>query len=266
MTEFLLSSTIPYWIVFALVTAAAVIGFAGMRKGKISKSSLRQVTLLALGGTLLGLAIYATLGGSSIWWCTRSEYGFFGKLLRVIPLIIFVAIQLAQVFVYKLYAEQYYQKELSIKGVFISLIVIVPAAIVLYIILDIFGLPQVVRDIIFYIILGVAFVAGVGWAMTKNVKSIGAKPGMVFTGITLVMIIGGLMSLMLLITALIQLIVQVLMVVAVVVGTIHMFGIMTKEASKPLPQHYWDNDGNMHATPGARNAANKKIADRKAQN
>ena len=58
----------------------------------------------------------------------------------------------------------------------------------------------------------------------------------------------------------------VLMVVAVVVGTIHMFGIMTKEASKPLPQHYWDNDGNMHATPGARNAANKKIADRKAQN
>lgn len=257
MKDFLLHSTIPYWIVFALVTAAAAVALVSMRKGEISKSKFGQVTLLAMGGTLLGLLIYSILGGSSIWWCTRSEYGFFGKLLRVIPLIIFVAIQLAQVFVYKLYAEQYYQRELSIKGVFISLIVIVPAAIVLYIILDIFGLPQVVKDIIFYIILGVAFIAGVGWAMTKNVKSIGAKPGMVFTGITLVMIIGGLMSLMLMIIALLQLIIQVLMVVAAVGGTIYMF----KNVMFPAVdlQSRTDMMGRVHKTQAGKQSADWQI-------
>lgn len=73
----------------------------------------------------------------------------FGKLVRVIPLIIFVGIQLAQVFVYKIFVGQYFQKELSIKGSFISLIIIVPATIFLYIILDLFGMGQGMKDTIF---------------------------------------------------------------------------------------------------------------------
>ena len=115
MKDFLSNSTIPYWIVFGLVTAAGIIALLNMRKKTISKESVRFVTLLALIGTALGLIIYSIMGGSSIWWCTSSDYSFFGKLVRVIPLIIFVGIQLAQVFVYKIFVGQYFQKELSIK-------------------------------------------------------------------------------------------------------------------------------------------------------
>ena len=175
MKDFLSNSTIPYWIVFGLVTAAGIIALLNMRKKTISKESVRLVTLLALTGTALGLIIYSIMGGSSIWWCTSSDYSFFGKLVRVIPLIIFVGIQLAQVFVYKIFVGQYFQKELSIKGSFISLIIIVPATIFLYIILDLFGMGQGMKDTIFYIIICLSLIAGTGWAMTLNVQSIGEK-------------------------------------------------------------------------------------------
>lgn len=257
MKEFLLSSTIPYWIVFGLVTAAGVLALINMRKNTVSKSSVQLVTLLALAGTVLGLAIYSVAGGSSIWWCTSKDYSFFGKLLRAIPLIIFVGIQLAQVFVYKTFVEQFFQKELSIKGSFISLIVIVPASIVLYIILDILGLEKGTRDLIFYVILGIALVAGVGWAMALNVKSIGKKYGSIFTAVTLVMIIGGLMSIVLLINALMALILQVLMVAAVVVAGFYMFTKVMGPAADT--QSRTDLSGKVHDTQWEKQNADARI-------
>ena len=257
MKEFLLSTTIPYWIVFGLVTAAGVLALINMRKNTVSKSSVQLVTLLALAGTVLGLAIYSVAGGSSIWWCTSKDYSFFGKLLRAIPLIIFVGIQLAQVFVYKTFVEQYFQKELSIKGSFISLIVIVPASFVLYIVLDILGLEKGTRDLIFYVILGIALIAGVGWAMALNVKSIGKKYGSIFTAVTLVMIIGGLMSIVLLINALMALILQVLMVAAVVVAGFYMF---TKVMGPAVDtQSRTDLSGKVHDTQWEKQNADARI-------
>lgn len=257
MKEFFLSTTIPYWMVLILITAAGFLALMGMRKQTVSTSSVRLVTLLALSGTLLGLGIYSVAGGSSIWWCTSSEYSFFGKLLRVIPLIIFVGIQLTQVFVYKSFIEQYFQKELSIKGSFLSLIVIVPASLILYIILDIFGLEQGTRDAVFYIILGIALLAGIGWAMAYNVKSIGKRNGIAFTAITLIMIIGGLMSLLLLINALFALILQVLMVVAVVGGAYYMF---TKVMFPAIDlDARTDLHGKVHKTRSQKEAADAQI-------
>ncbi len=257
MKEILLSTTIPFWIVFGLVTAAGIIAFVNMRRESIAKSSVRLVTLLAVAGTILGLAIYSVLGGSSIWWCTSSDYSFFGKIVRVIPLIIFVGIQLAQVFVYKSFVAQYFQKELSIKGAFISLIVIVPVSILLYIVLDIFGMGQGTRDVVFYVIIGFALIAGVGWAMTRNVKSIGKRNGIVFTTVAVVMIIGGLMSLLLLITAIIELILQVLMVAAVVGGAYYMF---TKVMGPAIDvQARTDLNGKVHETESQADAANARI-------
>lgn len=260
MKEFLSSSTIPYWIIFGLITAAGVFALISMRKKEVSKSSLQLVTLLAIKGTILGLVIYSVLGNNSIWWCISKDYNFFGKLLRVIPLIIFVGIQLAQVFVYKSLSEQYFQKELSIKGAFISLIVIVPASLVLYIVLDIFGMDKGTRDIVIYFILGFALIAGVGWAMTLNVKSIGLRYGIIFTFVTIVMIIGGLMSLLLLITALIALFFQVLMVAAVIFIASHVFKSMNHAVDV---QSRTDLSGKVHDTQSQKQNADAQIRSRR---
>lgn len=265
MKDFLLTSTLPYWIVFTLMAAAGFIAIVNMRKKSISRLSVQLVTFLAIVGTVFGLVIYSLLGGNSIWWCTSSDYGFFGKLLRVIPLIVFVGIQLAQVFVYKAFVEQYFQKELSIKGTFVSLIVIVPATLVLYVILNMFGLEKETRDIVAYSILGLALVVGVGWAMVRNVKSIGMMYGLMFTAATLVMIIGGLMSMLLLLTALLALILQVLMVAAVVGGVFYMFKTNMLGGSSgggSSNQVFYDNEGHMHYTNLSKEDANRKIQER----
>ena len=262
MKEFLLSSTIPYWVVFGLVLSAGIVALTNIRKKTFSKSSVLFVTLLAITGTVLGLAIYSVAGGSCIWWCTSNDYSFFGKLLRVIPLIVFVGIQLAQVFVYKSFVEQYFQKELSIKGTFISLIVIVPISILLYIILDMFGMEKTTRDIVFYVILSLAFITGVSWAMKRNVTSIGKKNGIIFTAITLVMIIGGLMSLLILITALIALFFQVLMIAAVIAIVPHMFKTMNHAVDV---QSRTDLSGKIHDTQGQKQTADAQLRNRQKE-
>lgn len=223
MKDLLLTSTLPYWVVSSLMASAGFIAIVNMRRKSISRLSVQLVTFLAIIGTAFGLVIYSLLGSKSIWWCTSSDYGFPGKQLLVIPLIVFVGIRLVQVFVYKAFVGQYFQKELSIKGTFVSLIVIVPATLVLYVILDMFGLEKEIKDIVAYGILGLAFVVGVGWAMVRNGKSIGMMYGLMFTAAALVMIIGGLMSKLLLLMALLALILQVLMVASVVSGVFYMF-------------------------------------------
>lgn len=91
MKEFFLTSTIPYWVVFALVATACVMELLNLRKGAVSKQSVLMVTVLALGGTILELLIYTLVGGNVLWWCTADELGFFARLLRVIPLFLTIA-------------------------------------------------------------------------------------------------------------------------------------------------------------------------------
>lgn len=262
MKELLLSSTLPYWVVFAIITTAGVLGLLKMHKHEVSKQTVLTVTALAITGTILELVIYDVAKGSSLWWCTSSEYGFFSKLLRSIPLFIFVAIQVAQVFVYRLLVEQYYQKELSISGSFISLIVIIPAAIVLYIMLDLFGMGETTRNIVFYTIITVGLAIGVGWAMTKNVKAIGMKPGVIFTATTIVMIIGGLVSLMILLIAILELILQILSVVAVAGFGFYMLRNVFSPAMDI--QSRTDISGKVHKT--ARDKENADFQLRKIRN
>lgn len=67
--------------------------------------------------------------------------------------------------------------------------------------------------------------------------------------------------------ALFELFLQLLMVAAIIVGGIYAFGITSKEASKqPSQQVFYDDSGGLHYTTGARDEANRKIAERKAEN
>ena len=61
MKDFLLTSTLPYWIVFTLMAAAGFIAIVNMRKKSISRLSVQLVTFLAIVGTVFGLVIYSLL-------------------------------------------------------------------------------------------------------------------------------------------------------------------------------------------------------------
>lgn len=268
MKDFLMTSTIPYWIVFALIASAGVLELLNLNKEKVEEKTARTITILAMSGTLLGIAIYSFIGTKCIWWCTSSEYGFFSKLLRAIPLFIFLVVQLAQVFVYQRVMELCWQKELYLKTSFIAIIAIVPIGLIIQIGLSIFGMELATRNLIFYIVMIGGLVIGVGWAMAKNVKSVGSKNGLIYTAVTFVMILGGLYSLILMLNVIIQLFVQILAVAAPFIIAAWLFRSDLGNAigkSSPTPHIYYDDAGGAHYTASNRDSANAKIAERKQQ-
>lgn len=266
MKEFFLTSTIPYWVVFALVATACVMELLNLRKGAVSKQSVLMVTVLALGGTILELLIYTSVGGNVLWWCTADELGFFARLLRVIPLFLFLAMQLGHVFLYKWFVQQHYGKELSVKSSLISMVALVPICIVMFIVMSIMKVSDTTRDISFYALLALAIVAGTGWAMTKNVKSIGFKDGAIFTGVCFILIIGGVLSILLAIMAIIHLFLTIATVVVVAGGVLYLFSSgISKEFVKSSPSRpvFYDDDCHAHYSTGSRDNANRQIKERK---
>lgn len=213
MKEFFLTSTIPYWVVFALVATACVMELLNLRKGAVSKQSVLMVTVLALGGTILELLIYTSVGGNVLWWCTADELGF-----------------------------------------------------VMFIVMSIMKVSDTTRDISFYALLALAIVAGTGWAMTKNVKSIGFKDGAIFTGVCFILIIGGVLSILLAIMAIIHLFLTIATVVVVAGGVLYLFSSgISKEFAKSSPSRpvFYDDDCHAHYSTGSRDNANRQIKERK---
>lgn len=268
MKEFLLTSTIPYWIVFAFMTSAGILEIVNIRKGEITKNAAILCSTLAIAGTLLGIAVYSIAGGNCVWWCTSSDYGFFSKLLRAIPLFVFLAVQLSQVFVYKRLMALYWDRELSVKTLFVVMTATVPTALVIYVILGIFGVKQNTTNMVFYIITITSVIAGVGLTMTKNIKSAGTGNGLLFTGVTFIMITGGVFSLILMLKVIIVLIVQVLACAVPFIAALFLLksNIIGKAgASSQNRQVFYDDDGHMHYNSTSRNMANNEISQRKSQ-
>lgn len=141
MKEFLTSSTLPFWFVFIIVAAAFGLTLLYMKGGSKSSKLLFASAGCMLAATILEIVIYSVLGGNSMWWCTSDKYGFFMKLVRLIPFALFIAFQILQVFFFKGAVEEHIGKKLAIKSTFICLILTFPVALVLSIILGVPAFP-----------------------------------------------------------------------------------------------------------------------------
>ena len=107
MKEFLTSSTLPFWFVFIIVAAAFGLTLLYMKGGSKSSKLLFASAGCMLAATILEIVIYSVLGGNSMWWCTSDKYGFFMKLVRLIPFALFIAFQILQVFFFKGAVEEH---------------------------------------------------------------------------------------------------------------------------------------------------------------
>ena len=198
MGNILLTSTIPYWIAFIAMTACFAVCYIYRIQypGDNNTDDARQLSrpisrrlMLTVSGTclliaLFEIAVYMTVGTKCLWWCTGDDLGFFGKLLREIPLIVFLVLQVLQAFFYKLFMDNYLQRNLSIMPTAIGFLCVLPVCIVLYIILSIVDVTKESRDMIFYIALGTLMVGAIGYALIKNVKECGTRDGVISVSYT----------------------------------------------------------------------------------
>lgn len=271
MKEFLTSTTLPYWLIFGLVGASLIMMLIAIKQDK-PKQYLRPVVGCMLGATLLELIIYWAIGNSAIWWCTSSDYGFFAKLLRLIPFVVFLAMQAAMIWFGKIFLEACIKKEFSMKTTFWAILISYPITLVVAILCNIFGIPDSVVTILSSVIFLGILAAGILYALQKNIVLVGKQQGIILTAFSALCVISLGIGLILLFVALLQLFVQVLTVVGVI-GVI--YWTFLGEGSKMMNDEvarqsdakvlYQDDDGHLHYTKGQAQNANEDIAKRKTK-
>ncbi|KOO67888.1 hypothetical protein [Xylanibacter rarus] len=272
MKEILLTSTLPYWLVFLLVLGGFVALLFQGRNG--SKSNLPILTAAGcmLAATILEVLIYAIVGNNCMWWCLSKEYGFWSKLFRIIPFAVFVVLQIGQIFMFKGVLEEMMGKSLSMKLLFICFVLTFPVVFVLSVGADIFGASDETKNSIGTTAFWILVIAGLAWSLVRNIMSVGIKHGVVFTVFSAVCVVAVCLAVFVFLVALIALFFQVLITVAAC-GAI--FFILTNGMGKgssmvdefanhksPGPV-FRDDDGHLHHNSAARDSANRKIAERR---
>ena len=257
MKEFFMTSAIPYWLLFILGVASvgysAYITLKWDENHPISKQTANTLTGILLFVGLSVIVLYNALGGNALWWITGKEIGYGAKLLRVIPLVVFLIAEMAAPFAYKFMMDAYLDvTTLSVKTQLIALLVIVPIAIIV----SIFA-----GNTWFYIIAGVGVVGAIVYSVTSNVNSTGAKTGLVFTVVSFILCASALVTLLYLIVAFFSLILEMLPVIATIIAVGILFGKSYGNAvmRRDNAGNYIANDGSKHSSQSSRDNRDRQI-------
>ncbi|MDE6813767.1 MAG: hypothetical protein K2J28_08085 [Duncaniella sp.] len=275
MKDFLMTSAIPYWLIF--IVSLAVTGYCLRiitRKADDELPPISQNLMVTLSGLMILVAtavimVYSTLGGNALWWITGKEIGYWAKLLRVVPLIIFIVAQMGSPFVYKLFMEEYFDvTDLSVKIQFISLIVIIPVTLLLVYVIGGFFMGKGTQDTVFYIITGTGLIGGIIYSIKQNAGSLGMKAGVIYTATSFLLCASALVSLLYLIVAFFSLIFEMLPVIATIIGICYIFSKSFGNAvmRRDDDGNYVANDGSKHSSDSARNYHEAQIRARRQNN
>lgn len=209
MKELFFTSTIPYWIIFILSVGS--VGFCLWTifdKDKLpSDSRLSTKAMYSVTGVMLFVAIcmiliYAFVSGGALWWLAPEGSSYLSIILRTLLLLVFLIFQGLAPFVYKRYMEDYFGCRLSIKSQFISLVVVVPVALIIFMLFGQLFMEEQNRNLWFYIVAGTGIVASAVYSFWSNSKSVGKGAGILYTVTTFVLCVGTLITLLFFIVAL----------------------------------------------------------------
>lgn len=252
MKEFFITSSIPYWVLFIISIGANILCFLftnrNETKGKPSKNTMLLISGAMLFVALSIIILYASLGGNALWWIHDKEMGYISRVLLLIPLVLFLAAQILSPFLYKSFMQSYFEVEnISIKPQFISLVVIIPAALILIYGIGSFFMESGTKEIAFYAVVGVGLAGAIIHSLRKNINSVNFKGGILYTVNSFILCAAALLSVLYFFVAIFSLILELLTVIAICVGVGIIFG---KSFGNSLLRR--DSDGNYIASDGSK--------------
>lgn len=266
------ASMTPYTLIAVLFLVAIVFTYLGLTVESLRPIALMVIPAAILLASLLEIWAYMTWGTRAFWWCSYDRYGFFGSLFRAIPFIVFVAYQLFSVKFYKrILVGEDAEDDLSLKPMAISIGACVPVFLVTVILFTLLGSKGLLRDVVSVAAFLVSLGIGLWISAKRNMETLGRIPGIAFTAFAGVYIIGAIVSVIGLAVVLFQLIFQVLIICAAIVG----LGMAMGEGGGSdsgsgggggsTTSAVWiDEEGGRHTNSVDAEAANKRIAERKA--
>ena len=266
MKEFFTTSAVPYWVLFIISMGATVFCLLSTlrdeSKGKLSRNLMFGVSGAMLLVALIVIVLYATLGGNAMWWIHDKEIAYLKRVLLVIPLILFLAAEVYSPFLYKKFMQSYFGvEELSVKPQFISLVVIIPAALILIYGIGSMFMSPTARDITFYVVVGVGIVGAIIYSLKKNVGMAGSKGGILYTVTSFILCAAALLSLLYFFVAIFSLLLEMLPVIATIVGLYILFGksygnaVMRRDSAG----NFIAADGSKHSSASARDSRDIQI-------
>ena len=204
----------PCWAIIGLLVIAFAICLAGMRLGvrSVREAGLVVVPLCLLAVAAIEIYWYRLMGAGAFWWCDYDSYGFFGTLLRVIPFLIVVAMQLFSIKLYEqlLCWDGPVDSEIHVKPAVIGILVSFPTLIV-YVLVTQMGFhwkgetAEMVGVGIFLLII----LVGIIRTFMLNIQEFGALRGSLISAFILVYVVSCIVA----VAALIFVIVRILLVV-----------------------------------------------------
>lgn len=204
----------PCWAIIGLLVIAFAICLAGMRLGvrSVREAGLVVVPLCLLAVAAIEIYWYRLMGAGAFWWCDYDSYGFFGTLLRVIPFLIVVAMQLFSIKLYEqlLCWDGPVDGEIHAKPAVIGILVSFPTLIV-YVLVTQLGFhwkgetAEMVGVGIFLLII----LVGIIRTFMLNIQEFGALRGSLISAFILVYVVSCIVA----VAALIFVIVRILLVI-----------------------------------------------------
>lgn len=208
------------------------------------------------------IVLYATLGGNAMWWIHDKEISYLTRVLMVIPLILFLAAEMLSPFLYKSFMQSYFGvDELSVKPQFISLVVIIPVALILIYGIGGMFLSAAAKDISFYVVVGAGILVAIAYSLKKNVGMAGSKGGILYTVTSFILCAASLLSVLYFLVAIFSLLLEMLPVIATIIGLYILFGksygnaVMRRDSAG----NYIANDGSKHSSASARDSRDSQI-------
>lgn len=273
-----MTSTVPYWLLLILTILTSLAYLTAWKYHKeadsqkhapeISYNKMIIVSGMAVFTAFAIVLIYSIVGGDALWWVTGQNLGFLAKLIRFIPLFIFLVLQAAAPFGYKYFMEAFLKdKDLSVKNQFIALVVIVPVAVIIFMILHSF-MSETASRIIFYILTICAIAGTFFYSLKKNIATTDKKFGLIYTVTSTLLCIATLFTVLYFIVALISLILQLMTVIAICAGITIVFGKgFSNEMTRETPiGKFIAEDGSRHQSQTSCDFRNQSVQKTKENN
>lgn len=256
------ASATPYWIISILFVIAALALYLGIKSAPLRPLALRVTPVALLLATSLEVWAYSVWGSDIFWWCDPDHYGFFGALFRVIPFALFVTFQLVSIKYYSwLLIGKEKTEEISWKPLFIGMAACIPVFVISVCLLAVSGIKGDTNLFISLAAFFVSLIGGLLYTGRKNTQILGKSNGIMFTIFAAVYFIGAIISIWGLILVLFKLIIQILMIIAAIFGVAFAFSSKSGEEQKQML--FYDKSGTGHITGVDRDAANRRIDERR---
>ena len=233
----------PCWMIIGLLAVSFLICITGLR---FSVTAVRKAGLIVVPLCLLAVAIieiywYHLMGTQAFWWIDYDRYGFFGTLLRAIPFLIVVAVQLLSIRLYELLlSDDFNDKLITIKPAVIGIIVSFASIIVYTLLMEfVFHWTGDTAEQVGLVLFLLIILIGIVITFRRNIQHLGWGKGSLISCFVLVYAVSCII-------AVVAFIIVIIRIILIILAALFILGALAGAGGAGAGRIYRDSSGHLY--------------------